>query len=160
MRTDTIYGVLAHAANKRAVEKVYHVKHRAHHKQLIVLIADPNSVPAHNELIDFYSATGDQPTSIIVSQSDEPEWITRGGESVAYRVVKTGQLKDVIDAVGPLVAPSANPEGLPPARNVDEARAYFGDSVDLYVDGGEVPVGTPPSRLIRIHDDGTIDQLR
>ena len=160
MRSDTIYGVMAAATSKKAVDKLYAIKKRAYEKQSIVLISDPNSVPAHNELIEFYTEANDAPTSIIVPASDEPEWILRGGNSVAYRVIKEGLLKEVIDAVGPLVAPSANPEGLPPARTIDEAKAYFGDNIDMYFDGGEVPETAHPSRIIRIHDDGSVEQLR
>lgn len=160
MRTDTIYGILASALDERVVMKLYAAKNRAAGKPCIVLISDPNSVPRHSEMIEFYTEANKTPTSIIVPVSDEPSWITRGGHDVAYRVIKDGPLKDVIDKTGPLLAPSANPEGQPPARNIKEAEAYFGDKVDLYVDGGEVPQSIAPSKLIRINLDGSVDQLR
>lgn len=160
MRTDTIYGIVALAASQKAVEKIYAAKNRPTNKQCILLISDANSVPANNEAIKFYTAANEQPTSVIVPVSDEPSWITRGGRDVAYRVIKDGLLKEVIDTVGPLVAPSANPEGQPPAHNIKEAEKYFGDKVDLYVDGGEVPAETAPSSLIRINRDGSVDKLR
>lgn len=160
LRTDTIYGIVAAAVQKNAVERLYQVKQRDSDKQCIVLIADANSVPAHNELIEFYTEASERPTSIIVPVSDEPEWITRGGKDVAYRMIQNGVLKQIIDAVGPLVAPSANPDSLPPARTIEQAREYFGDNVNLYVDGGEVAATTPPSHLIRINPDGSVDVLR
>lgn len=160
MRTDTIYGILALASDEKAVEKIYAAKQRDLSKQCIVLISDPDSVPAHSEMIRHYTEANDTPTSVIVPASDEPEWLLRGGNSVAYRVIKTGILKEVIDAVGPLVAPSANPESELPAKNIAEARAYFGDAVAVYVDGGEVPETVHPSHIIRIQSDGSIDELR
>lgn len=161
IRTDTIYGIVACVASKLAVDKLYQAKQRAPDKPCIVLLADPNSVPAHNELIEFYTEASETPTSIIVPVSDEPDWITRGGDSVAYRVVPSeGLLYDIIIAVGPLVAPSANPESQPPARNIDEAESYFGKQVDLYVDGGEVPDTAHASEIIRIHDSGEIEKIR
>lgn len=160
MRTDTIYGVIARADSQKAVEKVYTVKQRAVDKPSIVLIADPNSVPAHNELIEFYSDAKKNPTSIVVPASDEPSWITRGGDSVAYRLVQDETLKAIINQVGPLVAPSANPEGKPPAKNIAEAKAYFGKQVNLYVDGGEVPDTVHASRIILVNPDGSVDYLR
>ena len=42
--------------------------------------------------------------------------------------------------------------GEPPANTVTEAKAYFGDTVDFYVDGGNLG-GRMPSTLIRIVDD-------
>lgn len=160
MRTDTVYGLLALSSNQKAVEKIYSVKNRKLDKQCIILISRPESVPANGEIISFHTKANKTPTSIIVPVSDEPPWVTRGGKDVAYRVVRQGIVKEVIEAVGPLLAPSANPEGLPPARNIQQAQEYFGDSVDLYVDGGEVPTDVEPSKLIRINRDGSVDQLR
>ena len=48
----------------------------------------------------------------------------------------------IVDGLGgPVTAPSANPPGKEPPRRLDDARAYFGDRVDAYVDGGELPGG-------------------
>lgn len=160
IRTDTIYGIIARASDEQAVEKVYKVKQRDPDKQSIVLIADAKSVPAHAELIEFYTEAEKLPTSVVVPASDEPEWILRGGDSVAYRIVRNKLLKEIIEKVGPVIAPSANPESKPPARNIAEAKKYFGNSVNLYVDGGEVPRATHPSQIIRINSDGSINHLR
>lgn len=160
IRTDTIYGIIARASDEKAVEKVYDVKGRERNKQCIVLIANAASVPAHAELIRHYSETETIPTSVVAPASNEPEWILRGGDSVAYRVVRNDLLKQVIEQVGPVIAPSANPEGLPPAKNIQEAKNYFGEHIELYVDGGEVPRTVHPSQIIRIKPDGAIDHLR
>ncbi|MEK7077097.1 MAG: Sua5/YciO/YrdC/YwlC family protein, partial [Patescibacteria group bacterium] len=58
---------------------------------------------------------------------------------------------------GPLVAPSANIEGKPPAWTIKEAKKYFGDKADFYVDGGTIKKS--PSMLIKI-EDGTAVRLR
>ncbi len=160
VRTDTIYGIIARAADEKAVEKVYKAKQREANKQCIVLIAAAESVPAHAELIEFYSEAEATPTSVIVPASDEPEWLLRGGNSVAYRIVRDEFLKKVIEAVGPVIAPSANPESELPATNIAEAKAYFGDKVDLYIDGGEVPETVHASQIIRINADNSVDHLR
>ncbi|MBW6431834.1 Sua5/YciO/YrdC/YwlC family protein, partial [Patescibacteria group bacterium] len=39
---------------------------------------------------------------------------------------------------GPLIAPSANPEGMPPALNITIAKEYFGSKVDYYRDSGNL----------------------
>lgn len=158
LRTDTIYGVIARADDATAVERVYRAKQRQADKPCIVLVPSAASVPTHAELLG--SIGEGTPTSVIVPVSDEPDWITRGGDSVAYRVVHTEPLRSILQTVGPVIAPSANPEGQPPARDITQARAYFGDSVDLYVDGGEVPEDTQPSRLVEIRPNGTVQVLR
>lgn len=160
VRTDTIYGIIARASKKRAVEKVYEVKKRDRSKQCIVLIPGSGSVREHSATIAKYSSPDQPPTSVIVPKGDEHEWVLRGGKTIAYRVVRDEFLKKVIMAVGPVIAPSANPEGLPPARTIEEAKAYFGDDVDIYIDGGEVPEDVQPSRIISIDSNGGVKQLR
>lgn len=160
VRTDTIYGIIARASKKRAVEKVYEVKHRDRSKQCIVLIPGSGSVREHSAVISKYSSPDQPPTSIVVPKTDEHEWVLRGSKTVAYRVVRDEFLKKVVQAVGPVIAPSANPEGLPPARTIEEAKAYFGDDVDIYIDGGEVPEDVQPSRIIQVDSTGVMKQVR
>jgi len=160
VRTDTIYGIIARASKKSAVEKVYDAKHRDRTKQCIVLIPGSGSVREHSALIAKYSSPDQPPTSVIVPKGDEHEWVLRGGKTIAYRVVRDEFLKKVIQAVGPVVAPSANPEGFPPARTIEEAKAYFGDEVDIYIDGGEVPETTLASRIVRVEKNGSVTVVR
>ena len=58
---------------------------------------------------------------------------------------------DLLKETGPLVAPSANPEGEIPAKNIEEARKYFGNKVDFYIDEGKII--SEPSTLVRIDED-------
>ncbi|RYF29297.1 MAG: hypothetical protein EOO17_02065 [Chloroflexi bacterium] len=68
-------------------------------------------------------------------------------------------LRKLLQQTGPLIAPSANPEGDPPAMTIAKAREYFGDTVDFYVDGGIV-ADDQPSRLYRYIDDTHYERLR
>lgn len=160
VRTDTVYGVIACANNQAAVEKVYAAKQRDSSKQCIVLLASPDDAPAYNAVVKHYSQESSRPTSVIVPASTEPAWLLRGGNSIAYRVTKNDFLRRVIQTVGPVVAPSANKEGKAPAHTVDEAIQSLGDAVDCYVDGGQVPSTTYPSRIIRVKTDGTAEEVR
>ncbi|MBW4078803.1 MAG: L-threonylcarbamoyladenylate synthase [Acidobacteria bacterium] len=160
IRTDTIYGIIARMSDKDAVEKVYAVKHREADKQCITLIAQPSDVPKHGATIEAISKSEHIPTSVVVPATHEPAWILHGGKDVAYRLVKNDLLRQVIEKVGPVIAPSANQEGKPTASNIAEARRYFGDQVDLYVDGGTVPRTVHASQIIRINPDGSIEHLR
>lgn len=160
VRTDTIYGIIALASNEAAVEKVYAAKHRDPLKQCIILIPRPESVPTHAVQIAAYSLPDQSPISVIVPKSNEPAWLLRGGDTIAYRAVRDAFLKQVVEAVGPVIAPSANPEGLEPARTVEQARDYFGDAVDAYVDGGEVPEDVHASRIVKVDKDGSVTTIR
>ena len=160
VRTDTIYGIVALASNQQAVEKVYAAKHRYPAKQCIVLIAAVPEASPYAELIQRYSAHASSPTTVIVPATDEPSWILRGGDTIAYRVVKDEFLQSVILEVGPIIAPSANPEGLEPAADISTAKEYFGNTVDTYIDGGTVPADTQASQIIEVSTDHTARIIR
>lgn len=161
LRTDTIYGILARANDQKTVEKIYKLKDRRAHKPFIQLISDASQAFDNGDLIEKYSRKyRDRPTSIIVESPSAPKYLVCNGTNIGYRIERGGLLNDIIQQTGPLVAPSANPEGLKPARTIKQARKYFGDTIDLYVDGGEVPNQVEPSRIIRINPNGSIDLIR
>lgn len=154
IRTDTIYGIVGRADLQATIERIFEIKGRAPEKSPIVLISSPS------EMFDTYdSATFEMlksywpgPNSIILPSSAGPTWITRGNASIAYRLPADAALQALIREVGPLAAPSANPEGLTPATTIDQAREYFGDLVDYYVDSGTV-TNQQPSSLFRYQNE-------
>lgn len=160
IRTDTLYGVVARADIESAVERVYTVKGRTPTKSPIVLIARPEDMfDRYSQAdLDRLSKVWPGKNSIIFPSKEAPSWVTRGNASVAYRLPGDDDLRRLLAQTGPLIAPSANPEGLPPAMDITEAERYFGDAVDIYVDGGRV-VDDTPSRLYRLNDD-SMERLR
>ena len=154
--TDTLYGIVCLANNQQAVNKIYKIKNRDTKKPPIVLISNIDQMfdkPA-KEMEEQLNILWPGPNSIIFPAVNAPNWITRGSNSVAYRLITKGFLKEVIDKTGPLIAPSANPEGLTPARDISQAKKYFGDSIDVYIDGGEIN-NTKPSNLYLWSPQGT-----
>lgn len=171
LRTDTIYGIVARANDLLAVKKVFTAKKRQPHKQCIILVtksllSGANTPPtSYGPMIQDVSRQSSRPTSVIVPASNEPAWLLNNvpgatDQTVAYRLVTQPQLVSIIDAVGPIIAPSANPEGQPPASNVQQAKAYFGGLVDYYLDGGTVPADTPASRIVRLDPNGQLQIIR
>lgn len=160
LRTDTIYGIIALASSKVGVEAVYAAKNRNPKKQCIVLVAKPSDVGEYANTVASYSGNNQPPTSVIVPATNEPEWLLRGGDTIAYRVTRNSFLVELINRVGPVIAPSANPEGLPPATNIAQAKGYFGNRVGCYVDGGEVPPTVHASRIIEILASGEVREIR
>jgi L-threonylcarbamoyladenylate synthase len=161
--TDTIYGIVCSALNKEAVKGLYDIKERTPSKPYIVLIADINQLDLFNISWQHYTSILEQywpgPVSIILPCHNEAlVYLHRGTHSIAFRLPAHTELQNLIRDTGPLVAPSANPEGEMPARTIEEARQYFKDQVSCYVDGGEVH-GTPSS-IISIGEDGSIVKLR
>jgi L-threonylcarbamoyladenylate synthase len=162
VRTDTVYGLVASADIETAVERVYQIKGRDANKSCIVLLDSMSSAYGHAaDLVDdTYRDYQDIPTSFLLRGHGAPNWLLRENDELAYRIPKSRDLQMLLAKTGPLIAPSANPQGLTPAMNISEAKAYFGDQVDLYIDGGQVPLDTLPSRLLRIHENGEVEQLR
>jgi len=161
LRTDTLYGIVAHADNEAAVERMYAVKGRTPSKSPIVMIAsieqmyDEYDEETMKKIHEFWPG----PNSLVLPSKKAPLWITRGNLSVAYRIPDDEKLREFLKKTGPLVVPSANPEGRLPAQNMAEAEAYFGDKIDFYVDGGHA-VDAAPSKLFRLQDNGEWERLR
>ena len=154
--TDTIYGILARATDSEAVKSVYELKRRNPSKPFIILISsleDLNLFDIHiseqqkNILNKYWPGK----VSVILScESSEYEYLHRGTKTLAFRYPKEEKLLELIKISGPLIAPSANPEGLEPAKNTEEALVYFGESLTYVDDGNKVGA---PSTLISLVDD-------
>ena len=150
LRTDTIYGIVASAANRHAMERLYRAKHRPANESCIILVADISDIPGltATRRQHYLQLNAERPTSIIVPASNAFLHTTHQNGTLAFRLV-TGSLAQLIRQTGPLLAPSANPAGMPPANNITEAIKYFGDMVSVYVDGGEV-TSSVASRIIKL----------
>jgi L-threonylcarbamoyladenylate synthase len=151
--TDTIYGIVASALKQEAVERVYAIKGRSPQKPCIILIdraermCDFGVDKSYIEKLVSYATDG--PTSFIApTVRDDLEYLHRRTHTLAFRIPKPDALRELLLETGPLIAPSANPEGLPPATTIEEAQAYFGTSVGEYQDGGILQ--RPPSSLINL----------
>lgn len=117
--TDTIYGLVGSALNPKTVRRIYKIRKRNLKKPLIILIS------SLRDLAKFDISLGVEdkklikrfwpgPVSIIFRCSiKELEYLHRGKKSLAFRLPKDRILCDLIKKTGPLVAPSANPEGSP-----------------------------------------------
>ena len=161
IRTDTLYGIVAAAGIEAAVRRVYELKGRDDDKSPIVLIDTPEQIydTLSTQHQAYINSVWPGPVSVIVPSIKAPSWIRRGNDSVAYRMPALEELRKLVQATGPLIAPSANPQGMQPAMNVREARYYFGDNVDFYVDGGTVE-NPQPSQLVKLEDNGEVTRLR
>ena len=156
--TDTLYGIVGRALNKKSVAKIYRFKKRNLKKPLIILISSLDDLkkfkiklqPAHYPLIaKFWPGR----TSIIFEcYASKYKYLHRGTNSLAFRLPKDQNLVKLIKKTGPLVAPSANIEGKPPAKTIKTARKYFGDKMDFYLNAGRLK--RKPSKLIQLIDNG------
>lgn len=162
-RTDTIYGILALANQPEAVNKLYVARDRDKNKPCIILVSSADLIPGitNHQIREYSKLAFERPTTIVIkAPKDYLSHLPRQNDTLAYRVVFEDKLNKLLKTTGPLIAPSANIAGKDPARNIEEARGYFGHLVSVYVDGGEVPKDIMPSRIVSIADHGTLKLIR
>jgi L-threonylcarbamoyladenylate synthase len=63
---------------------------------------------------------------VLPCQAKKFAYLHRGTKTIAFRMPKPKRLRDLLKKTGPLVAPSANWEGRPPATTIAQAKRYFG----------------------------------
>lgn len=156
--TDTLYGLVGQTLNKKTVERIYRVKRRNEKKPFVILISAVEDLKLFGIKIDkrtketlkeFWPGA----VSIVFPCSLKKfEYLHRGTKTLAFRLPKKKSLIELLRVTGPMVAPSANPEGLPPAKGVREAKKYFGDQVDFYERGGKPK--TKPSSILVMREEG------
>lgn len=153
MPTDTVYGLVCLAADKAAVERLYGLKKREAKPGTVIAASIEQLVRLgiKERYLKPVAHYWPNPISVVIP-SQELAYLHLGAGGIATRIPKHPALASLLEATGPLLTSSANQPGEPEARIIDEARAYFGDSVDFYVDGGDLSA-RKASTVIRIVDD-------
>jgi len=155
MPTDPLYGVVAQAADQVAVERLYKLKKREHKPG--TLIAANIDQLAELGIKRRYLTAVEQfwpgAVSVIVPTADPAlSYLHQGKMTLAVRIPADKDLQKQLLKTGPLLTSSANQPGKKPATTIAEAKKYFGDEVDFYIDGGDLS-GRQASTIIRIVDD-------
>jgi L-threonylcarbamoyladenylate synthase len=141
--TETLYGLGADALNSVAVEKIFELKGRELGKPIPLIVADRAmldsivaKVPRAAEILIERFWPGPL-TLVLPGRKDLPRALLNAAGSVGIRVSSQPIAQQLVDALlRPLTATSANPAGKHPARTIEEARSYFGDRLEVFVDGG------------------------
>lgn len=161
--TDTLYGVVARAFDKKAVARLYALRRETRKKPFIVLISSIQELAAFGiqqnaAALQFLKTVWPGKVSVILPcNTKQFSYLHLGTKTVAFRFPKSVKLRSLLRKTGPLVVPSANREGEKPAETIAEAKKYFGNAVDMYVNAGRRH-GTPSTLISLI--DGTPKILR
>lgn len=157
--TETLYGLGADAFNATALQRLASLKGRDAHKPIAVLVSDRQmladlvtDIPALAETLMERFWPG--PLTIVFGARPTVSSVLTGGQaSIGVRVSSHPMATGLVHRLGrPVTAPSANPTGMPPPVTVDEARSYFGDGVDAYLDGGRLR-GEPASTVVDVRGE-------
>ncbi len=159
--TDTVYGVVARAADAAAVARLYELKKRDD-KPGTLIAADIRQLEGLG-LKHAYLKAVEQfwpgAVSVVIPTSNPAlEYLHRGKMSLAVRIPRHKELKELLKKTGPLLTSSANHPGETPASKITEAKGYFGGRIDLYIDGGDMSQ-QESSTIIRVVDDA-VEVLR
>ena len=148
--TDTLYGLGCSLFDVSAVEMIARLKRRDPRHAVISLIPQPEQAwglasevnPVAARLI---RAFWPGPLSLIfIASSLVPAGVQGQGGTVALRCPKDTLSHALLDRIGgPVVSSSANLSGRPPAETAAEVIAYFGNQLDLVLDGGARRGGLP-----------------
>ncbi|MGB7957432.1 MAG: L-threonylcarbamoyladenylate synthase [Minisyncoccia bacterium] len=166
--TDTIYGIVGSAMSPETVERIYFWRKRDPKKPPIILVASVGDLRKFGIVMDAAAkkvlmqlwpgkVSVILPMSRRCGMSKKFTHLHRGTETLAFRVPKPAWLRKLLQMTGPLIAPSANIEGKPPALTIRAAKKYFGENVDFYADAGRL--ASKPSTLIKI-EHGHVTVLR
>lgn len=154
-RTDTFYGLGADPFNVTAVRRVKALKGREN-KPILLLLADLSDVDRFiadrsEQFEEVARKFWPGPLTIVGrAVANLPSEITAGTGTVGVRIPADDSVRDLVrECGGALTATSANPSSGEPARSAKEVREYFGDQIDLVIDGGEV-AATEPSTVLDV----------
>jgi L-threonylcarbamoyladenylate synthase len=137
---DGLYALCASVESPAAVDRVFELKERER-TQALQVIFDPAHVDRYATVTPWQRRVLERllpgPMSFIVKNRSIKSYVNGGLDTISLvwqdnRVVQ--QLYR--DADAPYIGTSANPHGKPAPLNIDEAVAYFGDRVPMYLDSG------------------------
>lgn len=154
--TETVYGIACNADDAAAVERLIRLKRRAPDKPFTIHIGRLEDAARHAQRIPpnadrLMRRYWPGPLTIVVPSRD--------GAGVGLRMPSNALALELLKAASvPVIAPSANRAGQPPATAADEVAATLGDDLDLILDGGPTRL-QEPSTVVRV-TDGNWEILR
>lgn len=161
--TETVYGLFARALDEKAVNHVYELKNRPRDKAMNLNVASYEDILSYSKeqpdyLKKLYDAFLPGPLTIILkANSQVPKWINSGLTTVGFRLPNHPVTRELIQAEGPLIGPSANKSGMASGRYFDHIRAQFDFQVTGYqdddallgLDSTILDLSDTPARILR-----------
>ena len=155
--TDTVYGLVAQAANKIAVEKLYQTKRRELPPGTIIGSGIDSFVTLGFDRTHLNRAAQYWPASlsVVLDASFVPNYLKQARDTLPVRIPANTPLAALLSQTGPLMTTSANAPKQPTSSSIKMAVDYFGNEVDFYVDGGDLS-DRPPSTIIGFDSTGRV----
>jgi L-threonylcarbamoyladenylate synthase len=148
--TDTVYGLCADPEREEAAREVARLKGREEHQPLALLARDVERLLERVPELDRRVLAALLPgpyTLILPNPARRYPWLTGESETIGVRVPELPRAAaQVLDAVGAVLATSANAHGGPDPRRLEDVPEAIRSACGALVDAGELP-GTPSTVL-------------
>lgn len=163
--TDTVYGLAASLSRPEALARIFEIKARDPRRVLPVLISSADQVSHLTTDLDpdvplLLATYWPGPLTVVVpALAGMPSAVAGPDGTIGLRVPNHPAAITVIERAGGAIAcTSANLSGDLPARTAADVYDVLGSQLDVILDGGPTPGGTP-STVIRA-TGGRISLLR
>lgn len=156
IKTDTVYGLICNAFDKKATNKIYEIKRRESKKPLSIFVKSIDDVKKYVHPDNLTSQVSrimqkywpGALTLVFKKKDDMLNHITENTNSIGIRIPNDKDLLNILDNINfPLAETSCNISGEKEYNNAKEISDKMGDMIDLIVDGGEVINNTPSTVL-------------
>lgn len=161
--TETVYGVAVISTKKEYFDRLVKVKQRDPSKPFTLMISSIKQVEDIIEINDLARKLINkympgEITLILKAKENIPSYLDLNTGFVGIRIPNKKYILDIIDKINkPLLVPSANPNGLPPATNSESVYSYFHEEIEAIIDG-KIDSNIP-STVIKI-DENEVTYIR
>jgi L-threonylcarbamoyladenylate synthase len=167
--TETFYGLGVKFNNEASLRKLYELKKRPKEKPMPLIIGNRGFLSMIAASVDEIAESlmdkfWPGPLMLLLeAKKGLSPYLTADTGRIAVRIPgESAALYLVREAGFPITATSANPSGMPPAEDADAVIRYFGEKIDMVIDGGRTAGGLPSTiadvteKSIRIVREGVI----
>jgi L-threonylcarbamoyladenylate synthase len=159
--TDTVYGLVAQASNEAAISRLYRTKFRESPPGTLIGATSESFINLgfNQDQITQVATYWPAPLSVVLDASGVPHYLKQDRDSLPVRIPDIEDLRALLRETGPLMTTSANAPKQPTSTAIEMAMEYFGDSIDFYVDGGNLS-HRPSSSIVGFEPDGSLTVYR
>ncbi len=152
--TETFYGLGVHYAHEPALRRLFHIKERDAAKPVLLLIPESSwmdrlaaSVPEAAATLTAHFWPG--PLTLILKASPQLlPFITGDGPTVGMRISSNPVARRLLSLCNTCItSTSANVSGEPSPSSIEQIPRQLLDIVDLVIDAGKTPGGSPSTVL-------------
>jgi L-threonylcarbamoyladenylate synthase len=149
--TDTVYGLIVDATNKKAVKKIFKIKKRSFKKPIPIFVRDlkqAKKLAKINEKQEkILKSVWPGKVTVVLVRKEKKKLYGVGKKTIALRIPKYKLINDLLKKINkPLTGTSANISGKPPSTKIKEVISQFKTQKhqpDLIINAGNLPKSKP-----------------